>query len=214
MKWSKKIFVLPLVETNVLQQFFSTWVEIENFTPCEISGVTVLLESILNNLIAKFKNGLMLSLVLIYRKNPRWKSMKVTWGFYDISKHDFYDFWDDWGQSLIIPEAMSTAWKVPKHGAFSGPYFPVFSPNTGKYGPEKTPNLDTFQAVREDKINCYLPNMIGDNRRSSPIIWDFYDECEHHLELLWCGRNHPRSLGIFPMRSTIDADCRASLRSA
>ena len=30
---------------------------------------------------------------------------------------------------------------------FSGPYFPVFSPNTGKYGPERTPYLDTFHAV-------------------------------------------------------------------
>ena len=28
-------------------------------------------------------------------------------------------------------------------------YFPVFSPNTGKYGPEKTPYLDTFHAVRQ-----------------------------------------------------------------
>ena len=37
------------------------------------------------------------------------------------------------------------------------PYFPAFglnteryevSPNTGKYGPEKTPYLDTFHAVR------------------------------------------------------------------
>ena len=31
-------------------------------------------------------------------------------------------------------------------GVFSGPYFPVFTPNTGKYGPEKTPYLDTFHA--------------------------------------------------------------------
>ena len=37
--------------------------------------------------------------------------------------------------------------KVSKYGVFSGPYFPVFSPNTGKYGPEKTPYLDTFHAV-------------------------------------------------------------------
>ena len=39
-----------------------------------------------------------------------------------------------------------SAWKVSKYGFFSGPYFPVsvFSPNTGKYGPEKTPYLDTF----------------------------------------------------------------------
>ena len=34
-----------------------------------------------------------------------------------------------------------------KYGAFSGPYFLVFSPNTGKYGPENTPYLDTFLAV-------------------------------------------------------------------
>ena len=27
------------------------------------------------------------------------------------------------------------------------PYFPVFSLNTRKYGPEKTPYLDTFHAV-------------------------------------------------------------------
>ena len=37
-----------------------------------------------------------------------------------------------------------TAWKLSKYGVFSGPYFTVFSPNTGKYGPEKTPYLDTF----------------------------------------------------------------------
>ena len=37
-----------------------------------------------------------------------------------------------------------TAWKVFKCGVFSGPYFPVFSPNTEKYEPEKTPYLDTF----------------------------------------------------------------------
>ena len=28
--------------------------------------------------------------------------------------------------------------KVSKYGVISGPYFPVFSPNTGKYGPEVT----------------------------------------------------------------------------
>ena len=37
--------------------------------------------------------------------------------------------------------------KISKYGVFSGPYFLVFSPNTGKYGPEKTPYLDTFLAV-------------------------------------------------------------------
>ena len=37
--------------------------------------------------------------------------------------------------------------KVSKYGAFSGPYFPVFELNTGKYEPEKTPYLDTFHAL-------------------------------------------------------------------
>ena len=53
-----------------------------------------------------------------------------------------------------------TGWKMSKCGVFSGPYFPtfvlkrrdmeylfVFSPNAGKYGPEKTPYLDTFHLV-------------------------------------------------------------------
>ena len=51
-------------------------------------------------------------------------------------------------------------WNVSKYGVISRPYFPVlglnteihknlsvFSPNTGKYGPEITPYLDTFHAV-------------------------------------------------------------------
>ena len=36
---------------------------------------------------------------------------------------------------------------MSKYGVTSGPYFPVFSPNTGNYGPEITPYLDTFHAV-------------------------------------------------------------------
>ena len=34
-----------------------------------------------------------------------------------------------------------------KYGVISGPYFPEFSPNTGKYVSEITPYLDTFHAV-------------------------------------------------------------------
>ena len=40
-----------------------------------------------------------------------------------------------------------TAWKMSKYGVFSSPYFPVFSLDTGKYGPEKAPYLDIFHAV-------------------------------------------------------------------
>ena len=52
---------------------------------------------------------------------------------------------------------------MSKYGVFSGPYFPVFSPNTGKYGPEKTAYLDTFHAVCKvackklrPKFLCYI----------------------------------------------------------
>ena len=36
---------------------------------------------------------------------------------------------------------------MSKYGVISGPHFPVFGLNTGKYGPEITPYLDTFRAV-------------------------------------------------------------------
>ena len=37
--------------------------------------------------------------------------------------------------------------KQKKTGFFYGPYFSVFGLNTGKYGSEKTPYLDTFHAA-------------------------------------------------------------------
>ena len=40
-----------------------------------------------------------------------------------------------------------TAWKVSKYEVLSSPYFPAFGLNTGKYGPENTPYLDTFHTV-------------------------------------------------------------------
>ena len=42
---------------------------------------------------------------------------------------------------------------MSKYGVISVLYFPVFSPNTGKYGPEITPDLDTFQAVLSEAFN-------------------------------------------------------------
>ena len=36
---------------------------------------------------------------------------------------------------------MNTAWKGPKYGVISSPYFPVFKINTGKYGPDIDVNL-------------------------------------------------------------------------
>ena len=53
---------------------------------------------------------------------------------------------------------------MSKYGVISGLYFPVFSPNTGKYGPEITPYLDTFHGVAVEfwptfdiKISIILP---------------------------------------------------------
>ena len=50
---------------------------------------------------------------------------------------------------------------MSKYGVFSGPYFPVFSPNTGKYGPEKTPFLDTFQPIISKLFKKIMQNQIN-----------------------------------------------------
>ena len=60
-----------------------------------------------------------------------------------------------WVLIRIILVIKGTALKVPKYKVLSGPYFPVFELDTGKYGPEKTPYLDTFQAVRYTK-SCLI----------------------------------------------------------
>ena len=39
----------------------------------------------------------------------------------------------------------NAAWKLSKYRVFSGPSFYVYSPNTGKYGPEEATYFDTFQ---------------------------------------------------------------------
>ena len=49
---------------------------------------------------------------------------------------------------------------MSKYGVISGPYFPVFNPNTGKYGPEITPYLDTFNAVKMFEIDHWADNYI------------------------------------------------------
>ena len=37
---------------------------------------------------------------------------------------------------------------MSRYGVISGPYFPVFGLNAGKYGLEITPYLDTFYALK------------------------------------------------------------------
>ena len=54
---------------------------------------------------------------------------------------------------------------MSKYGVISGPYFPVFGLNTGKYGPEITPYLDTFRSVNQSHTlktqnwNVYLSDI-------------------------------------------------------
>ena len=65
---------------------------------------------------------------------------------------------------------------MSKYGVISGPYFPVFgpylsfqylsvfSPNTGKYGPEITPYLDNFHAmsITVKVIKCHTTELLKD----------------------------------------------------
>ena len=51
-----------------------------------------------------------------------------------------------------------TTWKVSKCEGFSGQYFHVFSSHTAKYGPEKTPYLDTFHVVFHVHVSTKLKN--------------------------------------------------------
>ena len=56
------------------------------------------------------------------------------------------EFWDK-TKKWRIPLWWHSLRKVSEYGVFCVPYFPVFSPNMGKYGSEKTLYLDTFHAV-------------------------------------------------------------------
>ena len=61
----------------------------------------------------------------------------------------------DWHTYNPKLSAVVTTWKVSKCGIFSGPNFSVFGLNTGKYGPEKTPCLETFQAMHITDASNY-----------------------------------------------------------
>ena len=56
---------------------------------------------------------------------------------------------------------------MSKYGVFSSPYFPVFSPNAGNYGTEKTPYLNTFHAVimyyiiSDKQLGLELPSILN-----------------------------------------------------
>ena len=51
--------------------------------------------------------------------------------------------------------------KAFRYRGFSGPCFTVFSPNTGKYEPRRTPYLDTFHEVM-NKIDSEFGHLLRD----------------------------------------------------
>lgn len=53
----------------------------------------------------------------------------------------------------------SSVWKVSKYDIASGPYFPVFSEDTGKCGAEKTPYLDTFKCTLSALQSMFLKTL-------------------------------------------------------
>ena len=69
---------------------------------------------------------------------------------------------------------------MSKYGVISGSYFPVFSPNTGKYGPEITPYLHTFHAVLEITNNLNIRN--GEHAlivqthtdKDNSVFWNYF----------------------------------------
>ena len=73
------------------------------------------------------------------------------------------------------------AWKVSKYGYFSGPYFPVFRLNTGNYGPQKTPYLDTFHALNRKVIGLL---MLGDTICGFEIKWNIFKWLIYYLQPL------------------------------
>ena len=73
-----------------------------------------------------------------------WKNVKFSFSFFDFF---FFFFFLIFALKTYSTLKRLTAWKVSKYRVISGPYFPVFSPNIEKYGPEITPYLDTFHAV-------------------------------------------------------------------
>ena len=63
---------------------------------------------------------------------------------------------------------------VSKYGVFSGSYFSIFSPNTGKYGPEKTPYLNTFHAVKK-MFNRLLTHYLHKRQKATPACGHYID---------------------------------------
>ena len=78
-------------------------------------------------------------------------------------------------QHSTFNHVTNSAWKVFKYGFSSGPYFPVFGLNTGKYGPEETPYLDTFQTWPCHEFTPYISVFSPNTGKYGPKKSPYFD---------------------------------------
>ena len=110
------------------------------------------------------------TLQVIYKVFSGSQTEKVIWnltGQQQISESDPWKYARvpvDMNSDHMVSLLIGTAWKASRYGVFLVRIFPhsdwiwrdtehlsVFSPNAGKYGPEKTPYLDSFHIMRASR---------------------------------------------------------------
>ena len=86
---------------------------------------------------------------------------------------------------------------MTKHRVFSGPYFLVFGLNTRKYGPQKTPYLDTFltvlktvNLVESSIISNKVLNKHKDNNSTDPWTATFFTKGSWDLGFKFLGSSY------------------------
>ena len=77
---------------------------------------------------------------------------------------------------------------MSRYGVFSGSYFPVFGLNTGIYGPEETPYLNTFRSVLFTLTCLYLFTLTYPYLRCFMLLYEF-DKIENIWEIQKLPRN-------------------------
>ena len=97
-----------------------------------------------------------------------WKLLKCYLTFlYNISVKNNVSSVETIGFNLTLEVSLRE--NCPNMEFFSGPYFPIFSPNVGKYRPEKPPYLGTFHAVYWPGSSWYSAFVFLTNE--DPKLW-------------------------------------------
>ena len=80
---------------------------------------------------------------------------------------------------------------MSKYGVISGPLFPVFSPNTGKCGPEITPYLDIFHTMIISYIIDISVAVVSKQfKYKNTKYWYFHLKFDVQLKILIADSNH------------------------